>query len=227
MANPIQTAPRRTFGRLMLVSVLALGGAAACTWPTADVTTFSAAQSPKVNKVERITWPATVVFAPSQAGVGVDQVNRLEEAMLVAGGPESLHATVTVGSDGRGEAVASELVAMGVDPANIHIMDAPATRTPSGMDRVDVVLSRYVVTPPSCPDWSQQLGKVESQGHASNFGCSTVTNLGMMVADPRDLVAGRALGPSDGTREAAAVQRYREDKVKELDASSTDTLNIQ
>ena len=49
------------------------------------------------------------------------------------------------------------------------------------------------------------------------MGCNaTATNLAHMVAEPRDLVRGRELGPADGIREAEAIVRYREGKVTEL-----------
>ena len=42
-----------------------------------------------------------------------------------------------------------------------------------------------------------------------------------MIADPRDLQGGRTLGAAKGYREVGAVQRYRTDKVKELEAVSS------
>jgi pilus assembly protein CpaD len=37
-----------------------------------------------------------------------------------------------------------------------------------------------------------------------------------MVAEPRDLVRGRTLGPADGVHQAEGIVRYREGKVVEL-----------
>ncbi len=47
------------------------------------------------------------------------------------------------------------------------------------------------------------------------FGCANAANLAAMAA-PDDLRAGRTLAPADGAVEAAAVQRLRADKVKDL-----------
>lgn len=46
------------------------------------------------------------------------------------------------------------------------------------------------------------------------LGCSNRENLAAMVADPKDLEQGRALAPADGAHAAAAIDRYRTDKVK-------------
>jgi len=47
------------------------------------------------------------------------------------------------------------------------------------------------------------------------------TNLGLMVAEPRDLERGRALAPADGVHAAEAVARYRTGKVYELKQETT------
>jgi type IV pilus biogenesis protein CpaD/CtpE len=43
----------------------------------------------------------------------------------------------------------------------------------------------------------------------------------MMVADPLDLVEGRELGPADPDHSSAAMRRYREDKVKDINSEET------
>lgn len=53
------------------------------------------------------------------------------------------------------------------------------------------------------------------------FGCANADNLRAMIANPADLVQGREMGGSDAIIEAAAVTRYRTDKVKKLRANST------
>lgn len=53
------------------------------------------------------------------------------------------------------------------------------------------------------------------------FGCANADNLRAMIANPADLVQGREMGGSDAIVEAAAVARYRADKVKKLRSNST------
>jgi pilus biogenesis lipoprotein CpaD len=83
--------------------------------------------------------------------------------------------------------------------------------------RVELVLERYLVTLPPCPDWSRQSGTDFANLPHSNFGCATQTNLGLMVAEPRDLVRGRGLAPADGVHQAEGIVRYRTGKVVELE----------
>ncbi len=82
--------------------------------------------------------------------------------------------------------------------------------------RVELVLERYLVTLPACPDWSRESGTDFANLPHSNFGCATQSNLGLMVAEPRDLVRGRTLGPADGIQQAEGIVRYRTGKVIEL-----------
>lgn len=82
--------------------------------------------------------------------------------------------------------------------------------------RVDVVIDRAVVVLPACPDWSRQSGTDFANLPLSNLGCGVRTNLGLMVADPRDLDRGRQLGPTDGVKAAGAIARYRAGDEAEL-----------
>ena len=86
-----------------------------------------------------------------------------------------------------------------------------------------VVVERYVVTPPDCPDWTKSPNGDHENAVTSNFGCANVTNLGLMVADPRDLVVGRDLGPADADYTSLAIQRYRAGKTAPLPGASAGT----
>jgi pilus assembly protein CpaD len=79
-------------------------------------------------------------------------------------------------------------------------------------DEVVVQLERAVVTSPRCPDWSKPPGGDPTTSVGSNFGCATTTNLGLMVAQPRDLLVGRQPGPADAEPGLAAIQNYRAHK---------------
>ena len=88
--------------------------------------------------------------------------------------------------------------------------------------RVELVLERYLVTLPACPDWSRESGTDFANLPHSNFGCATQANLGLMVADPRDLVRDRPLAPADGVHQAEGIVRYRTGKVIELRKEKVD-----
>jgi pilus assembly protein CpaD len=83
-------------------------------------------------------------------------------------------------------------------------------------DQLTVLVERYVVTPPNCPDWTKDPVADHENDVYGNFGCANVTNLGLMVADPRDLVIGRQMGPEVGNPALAGIARYRDGKPKAL-----------
>lgn len=82
--------------------------------------------------------------------------------------------------------------------------------------RVEIVVQVPMITLPACPDWSAPGGVAAGNEPMSQLGCATALNLAATIANPADLVAGRPAAPADGVREAAAVERYRADKVKKL-----------
>jgi pilus assembly protein CpaD len=87
-----------------------------------------------------------------------------------------------------------------------------ATVTPYGMEPSvntgRLLISKYVVTPPSC-NWSQPSYPNRENAPLANIGCSSQANLGLMVANPRDLIVGAEGGPPNAERAASAVERYQ------------------
>lgn len=86
---------------------------------------------------------------------------------------------------------------------------------------------RLTALPPDCsaaslPPPSDRVGAWHDAD--LNIGCATAHNLGVMVADPRDLVVGRDPGPADGQRGAAAMERYRKGQDKPLMREQAGTL---
>lgn len=84
-----------------------------------------------------------------------------------------------------------------------------ASIIPEGMVRI--VVSRARASVPNCPDWSVASQPNYNNRSSSNYGCADSINLAAMVANPQDLVHGRA-GPasSDGSTGAKAVLMYRD-----------------
>ncbi len=160
-------------------------------------------------------------FAADQTGITDAQaaeLNRfLARSMAGYGDTFTIDSASDPASEDRREAIASYLRARGLEvslqPAAFGGSVAP--------NAVRLILNRYVVTPPPCPDWRKPATTDFNNQVGSNFGCATETNLGLMVANPRDLVAGRSLGPSDAAAAAKAVQNYREDKVPDPKAVAT------
>jgi pilus assembly protein CpaD len=91
----------------------------------------------------------------------------------------------------------------------LHIAALPASDPASGPNAVKLSVARYVVTPPSCPDWSKPEADEPSNQPASNYGCATETSLALMVANPRDLAHGTPGGPADAEALARGIVTYR------------------
>jgi len=66
---------------------------------------------------------------------------------------------------------------------------------------VMLYVERYVVTTPNCNYWPEVTSTQERNNDSSFHGCASTINLGLMVANPRDLVSGHY----SGTSTAAAV----------------------
>lgn len=85
-----------------------------------------------------------------------------------------------------------------------------------------LVLDRYVVTPPDCPNSILDIAKNYANAGSPAFGCATVINIGQMVANPRDLLTGESeAGPNTG-KATQAIRQWREDVpefVKPVDAN--------
>lgn len=73
------------------------------------------------------------------------------------------------------------------------------------------VVTNGVAHVPGCPDWSDNKTHANPfESMSSNYGCATNSNLAAMIADPADLLRGRAA--TEGAAEVAtrAIKAYRE-----------------
>jgi type IV pilus biogenesis protein CpaD/CtpE len=71
---------------------------------------------------------------------------------------------------------------------------------------------------PADPDW-------ELTTPLPDIGCANAYNRAIQAADPRDLFQPRRLTGPDAGASAAAVQRYREDKVKTTDLDMNSSVS--
>lgn len=138
---------------------------------------------------------------------GVDRTDALEVAIPVGGGELARDRAARVAAYLKLKRLSSGLV----------IDDDP--KMPS--DAVRLVIHRYQVTLPGCPDWTGRGGITHSNKPSSNWGCASAVNLGLMVANPRDLVQGHDGGPGDGEAQVLSIQRYRAGETKPLLGATT------
>lgn len=205
---------------LFAAALLIAGTLAGCApYPKAGWTPAEA-PAPE-NQLRWIESAHVVRFAPGDAGLSAGERGRLD-AFLTIARPEYPDRIAVLADDStletrRVAGVREHLLERRVSSRQITLGMAADDRP----DTVTIVIGRYIVIPPSCPNWSKPSSADANNRNGSNFGCATATNLGAMVADPGDLVTGKSIGPGDGTVSAGSVQRYREDSVKELPNSST------
>jgi pilus assembly protein CpaD len=173
------------------------------------------------NEVRWIESAHVVRFGPGDANLSAGERGRLDAFLNIAR-PEHTDRVAVLADDSaletrRVAGLREYLLERRVASRQITLGMAADDRP----DAVTIVIGRYIVIPPSCPNWSKPSSADANNRRGSNFGCATATNLGAMVADPGDLVTGKSIGPGDGTVSAGSVQRYRDDGVKELPSSST------
>ena len=201
--------------RPLFYAIVASAALQACAPPGSDWTSSEAPRELRVD-FQRLTHTAS--FVP-----GTAQLDRGEEQGLMAflavsqsnpDDPVLLEAPADdKASNQRISALARTLSRKGFAVATL-----PPARDVIPPNALLVVVERYTVTPPDCPNWTKSPAEDHDNMPSSNFGCANLTNLGYMVADPRDLVHGRQLGPADADAWSLAIQRYREGKTTALPA---------
>ena len=206
-------AQRRTrfIWKILVVTVAMTTTMAACSSRTDN---WSPAQSPKVNKVNWVSYSHDV--RPTNAGNGLSTAERDRLDQFTADVSLGYGDQVVIKSSSKYRATTAAALtryfrARRLDPT-VQLVDGTRRR---GDGTMTVIVGRFVVTPPKCPDWTKPAGPDPSNRVGSNFGCASTSNLGLMLADPGDLVRGRPKGPGDGVAASRLVRKYRDGKVAE------------
>ncbi len=199
--------------------------------PLEDFSDVREAREPRADLVQ---YSHDVAFAAGEARLTNGQRQRLDAflARLDAGYGDRFYVVAGRGRKGEPKQAAArlaerrrqavmaflELRRLRVLPLRIEFgIDAPVG------EAVKVMVRRYVVTLPECPDWTGRPGVTFNNTPSSNFGCATATNLGLMVADPGDIVAGRHPGLTDGEFIARSIERYRKGETTPLEGDEAST----
>lgn len=172
---------------------------------------YTKAEAPNRLQVEGAATTVVVAFAPGSSRLSAISASELDR--LVSNGAIRPPDRVSVAAAGSPTLAAAREAAMARQLLRWGIV-ADAQPLPAvARDRAVVTIARYAVRLPPCPNWSQPRANDFTNAPPSNFGCATAVNLGLMVASPADLVAGRTLGPAAGQPAAAAISRYLTDQV--------------
>lgn len=102
-------------------------------------------------------------------------------------------------------ALRERLLESGVAENAIRLVSLP--QVPAGT--LLLRYERFNVLVPSCGDWSSDPGRNPRNDVHSNFGCAVQRGIGLMVADPADLVRMRQPSPTDAQNSNRVVQRHR------------------
>lgn len=187
----------------LAVTALAFAGCAPQT------SQWSTIEAPKENKISLIRFQHSVQFRANEdrmsgqeaarlAGFMRDQNVGYGDQILLLPGDSAL-------AQRRQDAVATAFARAGLRVTRdirVEGVSLPA-------DEVRVVVGRHVVTPPACPNWSKKPDEDFSNTQGGNFGCVTATNLGLMVANPSELLMGQPTSPADGDLAAGRIEAYR------------------
>ena len=86
--------------------------------------------------------------------------------------------------------------------------------------KVEIGFIGYQASAGSCGDWSANLSFTLDNQVSPNLGCAVQHNIAAQVADPRDLIAPRAMGSGDAARRAFVYDNYKQGKPTGAEHSS-------
>lgn len=116
----------------------------------------------------------------------------------------------TVYVDGTSGAARADVERIANNYGMMVASGAPMTTGAVAPGAVRVIVSRTEAFVPGCPNWDRPASPNYSNRAMPNYGCAVNSNLAAMVANPTDLVHGRAGSPvSDSAAGAKAVNLYR------------------
>jgi pilus assembly protein CpaD len=192
---------------------------------------WSNVPEPKKPQVSQVQYSHQVSFDPASANLSGKEGDRLlgflnnaKAARKDAFYLVSANAEVPVSlSDARKTNVADYLSTFGVEIRKLS--GDFGVKIPQDHS-VNLIIRRYVVTLPGCPDWSGERFTYNNVP-TSNWGCANATNLGLMVAEPGDLLRGRDEGYGDGEYAATSISNYRKGETRSLNPEDVGITQAQ
>jgi pilus assembly protein CpaD len=199
---------------LRVVSLFAVLAAGSCAAPMNDNTGL--VDDPMVNHpihVEPSYHSIKLPFSAPDAGLMPDDAQHFDAFVVgfLQHGNGAISISAPAGPDAS-SAIAyfgERLAQAGVPRDRILV----GTRDRAGNDgRVELGYVGYEASTEACGDWSSNLSFTASNRVSANFGCAQQNNLAAEIADPRDLIAPRTIGPGDASRRATVYDNYRQGK---------------
>jgi pilus assembly protein CpaD len=184
---------------------ITLAGLSACA-PTSG--TYSGAEVQMRNLVQHVRLSETVDLSTADnADLSAEaklQINRFLKINMVGYGDRL---SLDVGDDQTGvyNAVRAHLLSFGYILEN----QAPISGAAPNLGQGILIVDRFIVTPPNCHSTSKVGGNIPLTISSPSFGCSHQVNLGLMVANPQDLIDPQNTRLTSGEVSSAAVKAYR------------------
>ena len=181
-------------------------------------------QHPVENKVEVRHLLYSMAFTADRNRLTADAIEDFRSAISDAR-PEAVEsirvglAPSQMGNDMRKEHIAKLLRGMGYHRKFVHFESTPGTAANAA--EVDIAYAAVVL--PHCPDWRKSPVTTFSNTPQPNFGCASTVNLGLMVADPRDLEKGTGENAPNAERNSIVIHNYKsgQDLTSSTGGSST------
>ena len=210
--------------KIVITTILASLALSGCT-PESDMQgvdprEFYAAH-PIKNTVKSQGESYVIMFEPGASKPSKLEVTRFRDAisdrsLLSLESVEIQLSPADMRSTPRKEALVKMLKYLGYRGGNIQYRSSDAVV----LNQALLVMTFSVVVAPDCPDWRQSPEHNFSNHDSANFGCATEVNLGLMVADPRDLAHGTGeLPPAHSQRGDLAITQYHTGGAKAAAAS--------
>lgn len=116
-----------------------------------------------------------------------------------------------------GAQAAAELARHGVHQASIIVDE--------GGDATEIRVPVWVAIVPECGNFEKPLNPDYENAPNSNYGCSIQRNIGLMVANPADLVRARKPTGRDGQRAADVLDKYSKGQATSSVREGASTLS--
>ncbi len=174
--------------------------------------------APYENHVEFVTMNHVVAYAPDAIKPGVREFARLRDFVrqgsvtsqdeIVIDAARPAGGSLDPVSVARLEILEGEFLQLGLP---VTIADLPLSGTGESSHQVTVAVKRAVAIPPDCSVPQPGIGQRPDR----TPGCHNTAALSYMIANPRDMLKGRAIGPTDGETASRAVEAYRNPEIDE------------
>lgn len=105
------------------------------------------------------------------------------------------------------------------DGRPVTLLDSPASALPDNRVMVmpdPAAKGKLVAKPRPCADWQHHDYEGLENQFDPQFNCAQMYDLGLMVAEPGDLLQGRPPSAPETNASVLGIERYRTDKKKDL-----------